>query len=117
MLGLRQWQLMLTSGELVPTVLEPIRPRDEHLATPARGHLVDAVAVDDVRAVDCVRPQPSAHLDDHHALVVERDLELLARGRKHAYPGWMRVVEGFDSRLATTKDRRPIATATIAVTA
>jgi hypothetical protein len=37
-----------------------------------------SVAFDHVAAVDGVHAEPSAHLDDNHALLAEFDFELLA---------------------------------------
>jgi hypothetical protein len=51
-LRLRKWQLMPTSVELVTAVLEPVGPRDQHLAPTTGRHRVDPVAVDDVAAID-----------------------------------------------------------------
>ena len=52
MLQLRQRQLMSSTLELVAAVLETVRPGDEHLASPTCRHLVDPVAINDVRSVD-----------------------------------------------------------------
>jgi hypothetical protein len=82
-LGLGQRKLMPTPPELVASVLQPIGPRNEHLAPTCGRHLVDGVAIDDVPAVDGVRTETSAYLDDHDALAAEFDLELLAGGAGH----------------------------------
>ena len=77
--------LRLGEGEPVPltvvlvaAVLEPVRPRDQHLAASRRGHLVGPVAVDDVATAGRVRAKPGADLDDDHYLGAVPDLDLLA---------------------------------------
>ena len=64
--------------ELVRAVLDPIRPRQQHLA-PARGaHLVGSVAVEQLATACGVRAEPAADLDDDRPLVAVDELELLA---------------------------------------
>ena len=118
MLRFRQRQLMATTLELVAAVLETIGPGDEHLTSPAARHLVDAIAGDDVPPVDGVGPETTAHLDCDRPVVAEHDLELLSGGRLHRYaaPVATAGVSG-RRRPATTKERRPIAAATIAASA
>ena len=68
-LGLGQRELVAPPLELVAAVLEPVRPRDQHLP-PSRGaHLVGAVSVEELPAARRVRAQPAADLDDHGPLV------------------------------------------------
>ena len=76
-LGLGQWELMAPAPELVAAVLEPVRPRHEHLAATRGAHLVRVVAVEDVSTGDRIRPQPAADLDDDGALVAVDELVLL----------------------------------------
>src|SRR6202030_4577522 len=66
----------------VAPVAQSIGPRDERLATPAIGVLVDRVAVDHVAVADRVAAQRRADLDDDHPLVAMAQLELLARRRR-----------------------------------
>ncbi len=43
-LRLVQWELVATTRELIAPILQPVRPRDQHLA-PARGtHLIGAIS-------------------------------------------------------------------------
>ncbi len=86
-LGLAEGQLVPLPVELVATVLDPVRPRTEHLASPRGGLLLEPVAVEDVPAVHRVGPKPAADLDNDRPLVPERDLVLLARRReRHTIP-------------------------------
>jgi hypothetical protein len=49
-LRLVQWELVAPPVELEAAILQPVRPRDQHL-TPARGaHLVGPVSVDKLPA-------------------------------------------------------------------
>ena len=80
-LGLGQRELMTPAVELVEPVLDPVRPRKQNLPAAGRAHLVGAVSVEDVAAVDAVRAEPTADLDDDGALIAEHDLDLLA-GRR-----------------------------------
>ena len=65
---------MAPAAELVAPVLEPVRPRQEHLPATRGAHLVGAVAVEQLPAGDRVRPQPAADLDDDGALVAVDEL-------------------------------------------
>jgi hypothetical protein len=76
-LGLAERQVMPRASELVSAVLDPVRPRDEHLAAPGAGHLVGAVAVDDVAAAHGVGTEAGADLDDDGPLVSRGNLDLL----------------------------------------
>jgi hypothetical protein len=78
LLGLRQAQLMVPSGELVAAVLQSVRPRDQDLPAAGRAYLVRGVAVEHVLAVDAVRTDAAADLDDDDALPVVDQLDLLA---------------------------------------
>src|SRR5262249_13701970 len=80
-LGLGERQVVAAAVELVGAVLDAVRPRNEDLAASRRGQVARAVAVEDVSAVDRVRPQPAPDLDDNGLLAAERELELLA-GRR-----------------------------------
>src|SRR5262249_41992115 len=74
-------ELVLHARELVGTILEPVRPRHEHLSAPGHGHLFLAVTVDELVVADRVRAQACTDLDDHRTLVTGAILDLLA-GRK-----------------------------------
>jgi len=56
---------------------------DQHLSPTRRAHLGDPIAVDQIAAVDRVRPQPTAHPDEDRALLSKRDLDLLPGRREH----------------------------------
>ena len=82
-LRLAQRKLVAATVELVAAVLQPVRPRDQHLP-PARGaHLVGPVPVDKVPAAGGVRAEAAADLDDHSLLIAGCDFELLAGWRDH----------------------------------
>ena len=102
-LGLGERELMVAALELVLSVLQPVRPGDQHLPATGSRHLVDAVAVHHVMTSDGIRPKPRTDPDDHGPLIPELDLYLLARRRDHAHPGrgWRDV--GLGRRPATTK--------------
>jgi hypothetical protein len=75
---LGQRELMTPSIELVAPVLQPVWPWNQQLTPACPRHFVDPIAVDDVPALDGVRPQAAADLDDDHPLVLEHELALLA---------------------------------------
>src|SRR5262245_43344918 len=75
---------MLLPCELVPPILEPVRPGSEHLPAAGARHLVRPVAVEYVSAAGGVRADAAADLDHGGRLVTECDLELLAGGSAHA---------------------------------
>ena len=104
---------MTPSVELVGAILEAVRPRDQHLAPPRGALLVRCVAVEELATRCGVCPQAAADLHYDRPLVAVRDLDLLAGGGEHAYPGTART-DGAGRRRATTKDQSPIATATSA---
>src|SRR5258708_31184324 len=53
-LRLVQWELVATPVELIAPILQPVRPRDQHLA-PARGtHLIGAISVEKLTAANRV---------------------------------------------------------------
>ena len=85
-LRLVEQQLMLPPVELVAAVLHPVRERDQNLSAAGGADLVGPVTVEDVAAARRVVAEPAADLHDHRTLVVQRDLELLARRsyRRHA---------------------------------
>ncbi len=80
-LRLGERQLVALPVELVASVLEPVRPGDEQLAATRLRLLVQAVAVEELLIGDRIDAQSTAHLDDHRALVAERDLDLLTGWR------------------------------------
>src|SRR4029079_8211917 len=111
-------RLVATPVELVAPVLEAVGPGDQHLPAARPRHLVGAVAVENRASVGRVRPQPASHLDDDHALVAIRDLDLLAGRRGHRAPDPGSAIGGeLDRRPATTNDQANIARATIAASA
>jgi hypothetical protein len=77
-LGLVQRQLMASSVELVGAVLDPIRPREQHLPSPRGAHLVSRVAVEELAIPRGVRTEPAAHLHHHRTLVSVGELDLFA---------------------------------------
>ncbi len=115
-LELVERQLLLLPVELVGAVLDPVRPRDQHLPAAGGDLPVGGVGVEQLTAARGVRPQAAAHLDDDGALVAVGDLELLAGRREHVYPGTGRT-EGAGRRRATTNDQSPIAAAMSAANA
>ena len=80
-LRLGERQLVALPVELVASVLQPVRPGDEQLPATRLRLLVRAVAVEDLLTGDRIGAQSAAHLDDHRALVAERDLDLLTGWR------------------------------------
>ena len=68
--GLGQRQLVALAVELVGAVLDPVRPRDQHLPAPRMAHLLGRVAVDHVATGDGVRTDAAADLDDDRPLVL-----------------------------------------------
>jgi hypothetical protein len=83
-LGLGQCELMASTVELVGPVLDAVRPRHQHLSSTGRAHLVRAVSVENVGAIDGVGAQSAAEFHDDGALVSESDVELLTgRIRRH----------------------------------
>ena len=62
-------ELVAPSVELVGAVLDPVRPRDQHLPAAGRDLSVGGVAVEQLAAARRVRAQPAADLDDDGALV------------------------------------------------
>ena len=116
-LGLGERELVVAPVELVLSVLEPVRPRDQHLSATGGRHLVDAVAVHHVATSDGIDAQPGSDLGDDRPLVPELDLDLLARRRDFGHPGGECRAAGLGLRPATTKDHRPIATAIAAANA
>jgi hypothetical protein len=127
-LRLGERQLVASPLELVAAVEQPVRPRDQHLPAARGADLVGAVAVEELPAAQGVRAEPAAHLDDYGALVIARELDLLAGRRAHrcvpgpqprsdACPscGWREA--GLGRRWATAKDHAPMAPATTAANA
>src|SRR5205823_5453053 len=84
-LRLRERQLQPLAVELVAPVLDPVRPRGQHLTAaggrPRRG----SETVDELPAGDLVRAEPATEGDDADALLSARDLDLSAAfGAGHA---------------------------------
>src|SRR2546423_13024783 len=77
-LGLVEGQLVSATPELVAPVLDPVRPRDQQLATAARCNFVRFVAVDHGAAVGDVGVEARTDFDDDGALIPGRELDLLA---------------------------------------
>jgi hypothetical protein len=67
--GLIQRELVPRAGELVCSVLNPVRPRDEYLPAPNACHLVSGVAVEWVAAPDRIGAESRADFDDHSSLI------------------------------------------------
>src|SRR5262249_34508917 len=82
-LRLVQRQLIAASVELVAAILQPVRPGDQHLPPRRGAHLLGPVAVDKFPAANGICAQSPANLDDHGALMLGRDFELLAGWRNH----------------------------------
>src|SRR4029077_16844485 len=77
-LRLVQWELVATPVELIAPILQPVRPRDQHLA-PARGtHLIGTIAVEKLTDASRVCAESPANLDDHSLLIFAYDRDLLA---------------------------------------
>src|SRR5262249_32747147 len=81
-----QRKLLPAAVELVAAIFKPVRPRDQDLAAAGGAHLVRPVAVDQLPAAGGVCAQSTANLDDHGALIAERDFDLLAGWRDHRSP-------------------------------
>src|SRR6478672_11954559 len=103
-LGLVERELMPPPPELVPAVLDPVRPRDEHLAAAGSRDLVGGVAIEQVEASDRVRAQPAADLDHHDTLLARGDLDLLTGGKRT-----VRHAAGRPSRRSPTRSEFAIA--------
>ncbi len=108
------------SVELVGAVLEPVRPRDQHLAPPGRAHLVEARSRRGRRGppTEYVRsPPPTSTTTASWAPSAisncSPDGEIAAR----PVILWGAAKPGLGRRPATTKDHMPIATATHAANA
>ena len=87
MLRLVQWELVVPSIELVTAILQPVRPRDQHLTPARRAHLVGTVSIDKLSAAGGVGAKPTTNLDDHRPLIRGCDRYLLARWRyQHSLP-------------------------------
>ena len=86
-LRLGEGELVSPTVELVAPVLQPVRPRGQHLAAPRRARRVERVAVEEISAACRVGAEPAADLDHHDPLVGVNELELLPRG-------WRRSVHG-----------------------
>src|SRR5262245_60275366 len=80
-LDLVERELVARAAELVGTVLDPVRPRNEHLPAAGARHLLDVVAAEDVLARDGVGPQPGTDLGDDNPVIPGAYLDLFA-GRK-----------------------------------
>src|SRR5262249_40418243 len=76
-LRLGERKVVPAASELVGTILDPVRPGDEHLSPPGVRHLLRSVAVDDVSAADGVGAQARADRDHHGDLVARADLDLV----------------------------------------
>src|SRR5215831_20371578 len=96
-----QRELVVAPIELVATVLQPVRPRDQRL-TPARGaHLVSPISVDKLPTAGGVRAESPADLDDHSMLIAGYDLDLLSRWCDHGSPHVMPAARAFAKPPAT----------------
>ena len=72
--------------ELVATILQPVRPRDQHLTSARGAHLVSPIAVDKLTTAGGVRAEPPADLDDYSLLIPGYDLDLLSGWCDHGSP-------------------------------
>ena len=75
-------QLVMLAAVLVGAVLDPVRPRRQHLAATGLAQFVRGVPVEHFALADRVAAQAAADLHDRRALVAVPKLELLA-GRVH----------------------------------
>ena len=86
-LRLVQWELVVPLVEFIAAILQPVRPRDQHLTPARRAHLVGTVSVDKLPAAGGVGAKPTTNLDDHRLLISGCDRDLLARWRyQHSPP-------------------------------
>src|SRR4051794_16757991 len=65
--------------ELVAPVLNPVRPRDEHLTSAGGRPLPGGEAVDERSAGELVRAKPAAEGDDGEPLVLAREVDLAGK--------------------------------------
>ena len=77
-------ELVASACELVSAVLDPVRPRDQHLSAARAAHFLGAVTVEQLPLVYRVRTEPAADLDDDGAVIAVRQFELLAGRRDQA---------------------------------
>ena len=63
--------------EVVAPVLDPVRPRDQHLAAAGRAPAVDRIAVQHVRVADGVGTKAAADLDESVRAQAVRALALI----------------------------------------
>jgi hypothetical protein len=77
---LGQRQLVVDAVLGVAAVTDPVRPRDELLATAARAGLVRVEAGEHLDPVACPRAQSAANLDDDELVSADREVPLLAGG-------------------------------------
>ena len=75
-LGLGQRRLVTAPGELVAPVSQPVRPRDQRLASPAAAALVLLVPVEQRPVGRLICAQPTPDLDHDNALLTMADLML-----------------------------------------
>src|SRR5262245_17950640 len=87
-LGFGQVELMALAVELVASVLQPVRPRDQDLTAAGATRLVGAVTVEDVDAVNGVLAQTAADLDDHRTLSTQCQLDLFAGWSRYVSSAW-----------------------------
>ena len=73
--------------EFIAAILQPVRPRDQHLTPARRAYLVGVVSVDKLPAAGGVGAKPTTNLHDHGLLISRCDRDLLARWRyQHPLP-------------------------------
>ena len=81
-------ELVPPSVELVAAVLDPVGPRDQHLAPPRAAHPVERIAVEQIAARPGVLSEAAPDLDDHGPLVGVRELDLVPARRDRGSARW-----------------------------
>src|SRR5215469_16890768 len=84
-LRLVQWELVTTPVELIAPILQPVRPRDQHLTSARRTHLIGVISVEKLTAANRVRAESSANPDDDSLLIFGCDRDLLAGWCDHLF--------------------------------
>ncbi len=82
-LGFVQLELMALPVELVAPVLQPVRPRDQDLTAARGARPAGWIAVEKVTPVGRIRANPAPDLVQDGSLVVGKELDLIARLRRH----------------------------------
>jgi hypothetical protein len=79
-------ELVVLPVEIVRSILQSVRPRNQHLTSAGRAHFVCAVSVDKVPAAYGVGAEAAANLDDDRLLISSDNCNLLTRWRDHRSP-------------------------------